>query len=78
VLRKFPQKNKIYPLPVGVSATWRYRKNRMPYFEYMVSMIVGGKMRTKHFYVGVEPLPIVSRIMREKAISFRKFLEELP
>lgn len=71
-----PQSNKKLDLPVGVSATWRTRPNKRPYFEYQVFYKDEmGKHKTKHFYVGVNIYPDTCQLIKERAIKFRKDYE---
>lgn len=69
--RSHPLSHKTTPLPAGVSATWRHREGRSPYLEFQASWYEGGKIRVKHFYVGVDPTPAKFRAMRARAIAFR-------
>lgn len=75
-LRSKPQPNKESGLPVGVSMTWRIRKDRQPYLEFLVNWKGRhGKSRIKHFYVGVAPTSKKEREVRRSAILFRKSYE---
>ena len=76
MLRTRPQSNKTTGLPIGVSRTWRSRKDRRPYLEYLVNWIDEvGKRRVKHFYVGVDPKQETEWKARRAAIAFRKAYE---
>ena len=76
MLRTRPQSNKTSGLPNGVSRTWRTRKGRQPYLEYLVNWIDElGKPRIKHFYVGVDPTQEADWRARQAAIRFRKAYE---
>lgn len=76
MLRKKPQPNKQSGLPVGVSMTWRTRKDRQPYLEFLVNWKDNhGKPRIKHFYVGTTPTVKEERGARRTAIKFRKEYE---
>jgi len=76
MLRSRPQTNKTTDLPPGVSMTWRSRKDRRPYLEYLVNWVDDeGKTRIKHFYVGVDPTQKDERTARRAAILFRKSYE---
>jgi len=75
-LRTFPLPHKASRLPAGVSCTWRKRPGKRPYFEFQVLWADDkGHPKIKHFYVGVEPTPIRRKLMRLKAIAFRKAYE---
>jgi len=56
--------------------TWRNRKDRQPYLEYLVNWVDdSGKPRIKHFYAGVAPTKKVEREVRRAAVLFRKSYE---
>lgn len=75
-LRTRPQANKLLSLPAGVTATWRKRPGKRPYFEYQVLWADDqGHPKIQHFYVGVEPTSIRRQLVRLKAIAFRKAYE---
>lgn len=76
MIRTQPQTNKTTDLPTGVSMTWRSRKDRQPYLEFLVNWVDDtGKPRIKHFYAGVAPTKKDERAARRAAILFRKSYE---
>jgi len=76
MVRKRAQANKLSGLPNGISKTWRQRENRQPYLEYLVNWRDDeGKVRIKHFYVGVAPTKKAERLVCREAVLFRKAYE---
>ena len=56
MLHSEPLSHKTNDLPVGITRTWRERKNKNPYLEFQVAYINSyGERKTKHIYVGVNP-----------------------